>query len=296
MRKLKNIVEKAKGIKGNFAVAGAEDSEVLLACDAANRAGISKPVLVGEKEKIEEIAKYFNINISNFDIIDEKDETEKAKKAVLLVKDGKASFLMKGLIPTATLLKAVLDNETGIKDKGLLSHVMVYEIPKYHKLLFLTDGGMNINPTLEEKVQILNNAINVAEAIGIKNPKTACLSAVEVVNPKMPSTIDAFKIKEMNQKGEIRGIVDGPLAFDLAISKEAALHKGVNSEVAGDADILLVPFIEVGNGIGKSLTYFAGASSAGIVVGAKVPIVLVSRADSHEDKFNSIALACAMSM
>lgn len=296
LRKLKNIVEKAKGIKGNFAVAGAEDSEVLLACDAANIAGIGKPVLVGEKEKIEEIAKYFNINISNFDIIDEKDETEKAKKAVLLVKDGKASFLMKGLIPTATLLKAVLDNETGIKGKGLLSHVMVYEIPKYHKLLFLTDGGMNINPTLEEKVQILNNAINVAEAIGIKNPKTACLSAVEVVNPKMPSTIDAFKIKEMNQKGEIRGIVDGPLAFDLAISKEAALHKGVNSEVAGDADILLVPFIEVGNGIGKSLTYFAGASSAGIVVGAKVPIVLVSRADSHEDKFNSIALACAMSM
>lgn len=252
--------------------------------------------MIGSKEKIETLSKELNINIEDYEIIDEAEEVQKCKKAVIEVKEGRASFVMKGLVPTATLLKAVLDSEYGIRGEGLLSHVMVYEIPNYHKLLLLTDGGMNISPTLEEKVQILRNAIKVAKAIEIENPKVACLSAVEVVNPKMPSTVEAAKLKEMNQRGEIEGIVDGPLAFDLAISKEAAIHKGVKSEVAGDADILLVPFIEVGNALGKSFTYFAKARSAGIVVGAKAPIVLVSRADSHEDKFNSIAFACAVSV
>lgn len=295
MKKLSDIIKKAKGLNKKFVVAGAEDSEVLLACEAASKEGIGQPVLVGSKEKIEILAKEMNINIYNYEIIDEIEETEKCKRAVLEVKEGKAAFVMKGLVPTATLLKAVLDGEYGIRGEGLLSHVMVYEIPNYHKLLLLTDGGMNISPSLEEKVQILKNAIKVAKAIEIENPKIACLSAVEVVNPKMPSTVEAAKLKEMNQRGEIGGIVDGPLAFDLAVSKDAANHKGVKSEVAGDADILLVPFIEVGNALGKSFTYFAKARSAGIVVGAKVPIVLVSRADSHEDKFNSIAFACAVS-
>lgn len=295
MKNLSEIVRKAKGLNKRFTVAGAEDSEVLLACEAAKKEGIGQPVLVGSKEKIETLAKETNINIDDYEIIDKAEETEKCKRAVLEVKEGRASFVMKGLVPTATLLKAVLDSEYGIRGEGLLSHVMVYEIPNYHKLLLLTDGGMNISPTLEEKVQILKNAIKVAKAIEIENPKVACLSAVEVVNPKMPSTVEAAKLKEMNQRGEIEGIVDGPLAFDLAISKEAAVHKGVKSEVAGDADILLVPFIEVGNALGKSFTYFAKARSAGIVVGAKAPIVLVSRADSHEDKFNSIAFACAVS-
>ncbi|KHO63340.1 phosphate butyryltransferase [Thermoanaerobacter sp. YS13] len=295
MKNLSEIVRKAKGLNKRFTVAGAEDSEVLLACEAAKKEGIGQPVLVGSKEKLEVLAKETNINIDDYEIIDKAEETEKCKRAVLEVKEGRASFVMKGLVPTATLLKAVLDSEYGIRGEGLLSHVMVYEIPNYHKLLLLTDGGMNISPTLEEKVQILKNAIKVAKAIEIENPKVACLSAVEVVNPKMPSTVEAAKLKEMNQRGEIEGIVDGPLAFDLAISKEAAIHKGVKSEVAGDADILLVPFIEVGNALGKSFTYFAKARSAGIVVGAKAPIVLVSRADSHEDKFNSIAFACAVS-
>ncbi|SHE76076.1 phosphate butyryltransferase [Thermoanaerobacter uzonensis DSM 18761] len=295
MKNLSEIVRKAKGLNKRFTVAGAEDSEVLLACEAAKKEGIGQPVLVGSKEKIEALAKETNINIDDYEIINEVEETEKCKRAVLEVKEGRASFVMKGLVPTATLLKAVLDSEYGIRGEGLLSHVMVYEIPNYHKLLLLTDGGMNISPTLEEKVQILKNAIKVAKAIEIENPKVACLSAVEAVNPKMPSTVEAAKLKEMNQRGEIEGIVDGPLAFDLAISKEAAIHKGVKSEVAGDADILLVPFIEVGNALGKSFTYFAKARSAGIVVGAKAPIVLVSRADSHEDKFNSIAFACVVS-
>ncbi|ABY92246.1 bifunctional enoyl-CoA hydratase/phosphate acetyltransferase [Thermoanaerobacter brockii subsp. lactiethylicus] len=296
MKKLSEIVERAKGVNKKFTVAGAEDSEVLLACEAAKKEGIGQPVLIGSKEKIETLSKELNINIEDYEIIDEAEEVQKCKKAVIEVKEGRASFVMKGLVPTATLLKAVLDSEYGIRGEGLLSHVMVYEIPNYHKLLLLTDGGMNISPTLEEKVQILRNAIKVAKAIEIENPKVACLSAVEVVNPKMPSTVEAAKLKEMNQRGEIEGIVDGPLAFDLAISKEAAIHKGVKSEVAGDADILLVPFIEVGNALGKSFTYFAKARSAGIVVGAKAPIVLVSRADSHEDKFNSIAFACAVSV
>jgi phosphate butyryltransferase len=296
LKKLSEIVERAKGVNKKFTVAGAEDSEVLLACEAAKKEGIGQPVLIGSKEKIETLSKELNINIEDYEIIDEAEEVQKCKKAVIEVKEGRASFVMKGLVPTATLLKAVLDSEYGIRGEGLLSHVMVYEIPNYHKLLLLTDGGMNISPTLEEKVQILRNAIKVAKAIEIENPKVACLSAVEVVNPKMPSTVEAAKLKEMNQRGEIEGIVDGPLAFDLAISKEAAIHKGVKSEVAGDADILLVPFIEVGNALGKSFTYFAKARSAGIVVGAKAPIVLVSRADSHEDKFNSIAFACAVSV
>jgi phosphate butyryltransferase len=296
LKKLSEIFEKARGANRKFSVAGAEDVEVLLACDAAKKEGIGIPVLVGDKEKIIKISEEANISLEGYEIIDEKDEAEKCKKAVLEVREGRASFVMKGLVPTATLLKAVLDSETGIRGEGLLSHVMVYEIPAYHKLLLLTDGGMNISPTLEEKVAILKNAIKVAKTLGIENPKTACLSAVEVVNPKMPSTVEAAKLKELNQKGEIEGIVDGPLAFDLAVSKEAAEHKGVKSEVAGDADILLVPFIEVGNALGKSFTYFAKARSAGIVVGAKAPIVLVSRADSHEDKLNSIALACSVSI
>lgn len=296
MKRLNEIIERAKGIKRKFTVASAEDSEVLLACDAAKKSGIGEPILVGTKKRLEEISKDINIDISGFEIIDVDDDLEKCKRAVLAVKEGYASFVMKGLVPTATLLKAVLDPENGIRGESLLSHVMVYEIPAYHKLLILTDGGMNINPGLSEKVEILKNAIKVANSIGIENPKVACLSAVEVINPKMPSTVDAAKLKEMNINKDIGGIVDGPLAFDLAVSKEAAMHKGVKSEVAGDADIILVPFIEVGNGIGKSLTYFAGARSAGIVVGAKAPVVLVSRADSHEDKFNSIALACVASI
>lgn len=296
MKSFNEIIEKAKGVKRKFTVASAEDSEVLLACDAARKSGIGEPVLVGSKKRLEELTKDINIDIGDYEIIDESDDVKKCTRAVLAVKEGYASFVMKGLVPTATLLKAVLDADNGIRSDSLLSHVMVYEIPAYHKLLILTDGGMNISPNIDEKAEILKNAIKVARSIGIENPKTACLAAVEVVNPKMPSTVDAAKLKEMNINGDIGGIVDGPLAFDLAVSKEAAIHKGVKSEVAGDADIILAPFIEVGNGIGKSLTYFAGARSAGIVVGAKAPIVLVSRADSHEDKFNSIALACVASI
>ena len=292
IKSLKELVEAAKNQKTmKLSVAAAQDDEVLMAVDEAAKMGIVEPILVGDAEKIKEISEKINIDVKKYEMIDEKDITQAARKAVELVSSGKADFLMKGILGTADLLKAVLDKEIGLRTDRLLSHVMVYEVNTYPKLLFLTDGGMNIAPTLEEKKQIIQNAVDVCKALGIQKPKVAALAAVEVVNPKMQATLDAKALAEMAEKGEIKdAIVEGPLAFDLAVSKEAATHKGVKSEVAGDTDILLVPYIEVGNGIGKCMTYMAKAKSAGIVMGAKVPVVLVSRADTHESKLYSIAL------
>ena len=198
---------------------------------------------------------------------------------------------MKGLIGTASLLKAVLNKEAELRTNNLLSHVMIYDVPTYHKLLFLTDGGMVPYPELKDKIGIINNSVSVAKSLGIDTPKVAPICAVEVVNPSMQATIDASTLSTMNRRGQIKGcIIDGPLALDNAISKEAAKHKGIVSEVAGEADILLVPNIESGNFLGKSLTYFAKAESAGVIIGAKCPIVLVSRADSFKSKLYSIAL------
>lgn len=292
IKSLKELVEAAKNQKTmRLSVAAAQDDEVLMAVDEAAKMGIVEPILVGDTEKIKGISEKINIDIKKYEIIDEKDITMAARKAVELVSSGKADFLMKGILGTADLLKAVLDKEIGLRTDRLLSHVMVYEVSTYPKLLFLTDGGMNIAPSLEEKKQIIQNAVDVCKALGIEKPKVAALAAVEVVNPKMQATLDAKALAEMAEKGEIKdAIVEGPLAFDLAVSKEAAAHKGVKSDVAGDTDILLVPYIEVGNGIGKCMTYMAKAKSAGIVMGAKVPVVLVSRADTHESKLYSIAL------
>jgi phosphate butyryltransferase len=209
-----------------------------------------------------------------------------------MVKEGKADFLMKGLIDTAILLKAVLDKESGLRTESQLSHVMIYDLPTYHKLLFLTDGGMNISPTLEEKAKIIKNAIDAAHAMGMETVKVACIAAKEKVNDKMPATVDARALENMCKDGAfgVGAIVEGPLAFDIAVSKEAADVKGFKSEIAGDVDVLLVPNIEVGNGIGKALTYLANAQSAGVIMGASKPVVLVSRADTYEAKLNSIAL------
>jgi phosphotransacetylase len=202
---------------------------------------------------------------------------------------------MKGMLNTADLLKAVLNKEIGLKKEELLSHVMVYDVPTYHKLILLTDGGMVTYPELKDKVLIINNAVKVAKALNIANPKVAPICAVETVNSSMQATIDASLLSQMNKRGQIKGcIIDGPLALDNAISKEAAEHKGIVSEVAGDADILLVPNIESGNFLGKSLTYFAKAENAGIIMGAKCPVVLVSRADSAKSKLYSIALGALL--
>ena len=284
-----------KVVKGNkkviLSVAAAHDEEVLLAIKEATQRGIIKPILIGDKNKIREISEKIDFNLEGLEIIQKDTIEECAEIAVKLVSSNKADFVMKGLLDTSVILKAVLNKEYGLRTDSLLSHVMVYEIPSYHKLLVTTDGGMNIAPDYNQKVKILKNAIDATKPLELEYIKVACLSAKEKVNPKMISTVDARKLQEAGEKGEFGGnvIVEGPLAFDLAISKEAAKIKGFESEISGNVDIMLMPTIEVGNGIGKTLTYFAGAKSAGIIMGAKAPIVLVSRADSHESKLYSIA-------
>lgn len=293
---IKNFQELIKAAKEQttmkLAVAAAQDEDVLIAVCSAAEMGIVEPILVGETSKIKEMSEKNGLNISKYEMIEKADLTDAARASVELVSSGKADFVMKGLIDTSILLKAVLDKEIGLRTDSLLSHVMVYQVPSYHKLLFLSDGGMNIAPALEEKSMILKNSTKVAKAMGIEKVKVACLAAKEKVSPKMLATVDADKLKEMGSNGEYgEGVmVEGPIAFDLAVSKEAANIKKFESEVAGDTDIILVPTIEVGNGIGKALTYMAKAESAGIIMGAKAPVVLVSRADSHEAKLNSIAL------
>lgn len=297
MKTLKELITLAekKKIK-TLAVAAAADADVLTAVSKAKEIGLINATLIGSKDLIEEIAKDNNIDISEMEVIDEKNDLKAAIIAVSLVREKKADFLMKGMLKTSEILKAVLNKETGIRGKGLLSHVMLYEVPNYHKLLFLTDGGMVPYPTIEEKVGIINNAVTLAHALGIKVPKVAPICAVEVVNEGMQATIDAAVLSQMNRRGQITGcIIDGPLALDNAVSKTAAEHKNIKSEVAGDADILLVPNIESGNFLGKSLTYFADAKNAGVVIGALCPIVLVSRADPMDSKLYSIALGSIVS-
>ncbi len=275
-----------------LAVAAADDENVLNAVCTASEKGLIKPILIGDEKKIKLVAKAINVNIDDYEIINKIAVEDIAETTVRLVNDGKADFLMKGLIDTAVLLRAVLNKEYGLRTKSQLSHVMVYDVKNYHKLLYLTDGGMNITPSFDEKVKITINAIKVVKAMGNETVKIAGIAAKEKVNDKMIATVEARKLQEMSENGDFgeNVIFEGPLALDLAVSLEAAEVKSFKSKIAGDTDVLLVPTIEVGNGIGKTLTYLAGASSAGVIMGAKVPVVLVSRADSFESKLNSIAL------
>lgn len=297
MKKLTDLLKSAAdGHKKTLSVAVAQDKEVLKAVTEAVKLNIINAILVGDSEKIHEISEEENLDLNSIKIIDEKDILKSAAKAVALVSEGKAQFIMKGMLGTSDLLRAVLNKEAGLRGSSLLSHVMIYEVPAYHKLLFLTDGGMVPYPELNDKIGIINNAVKVAHSLGIDCPKVAPICAVEVVNPSMQATLDAATLTQMNNRGQIKGcIIDGPLGFDNAISEEAASHKGIISDVAGDADILLVPNIESGNFLGKAMTYFAGAESAGVIVGAKCPVVLVSRADSAKSKLYSIALGSIVS-
>lgn len=292
INKLDDMLKKLKGDKRvTLSVAAAHDEEVLLAIKSAVEMEIITPILIGEENKIREISKEINFDLSKFKIINKGTIEECAETAVKLVSLGEADFVMKGLLDTSVILKAVLNKEWGLRTDSLLSHVMVYEVPSYDKLLVTTDGGMNIEPDYDQKVKILKNAIEATKPLGLKHIKVACLAAKEKVNSKMQATVDARALQEAGERGEFGKdvTVEGPLAFDLAVSKEAAKVKGFKSKVSGETDIMLMPTIEVGNGIGKALTYFAGAKSAGIIMGAKAPIVLVSRADSHESKLYSIA-------
>ncbi len=287
---LRKVEEGAK--RSLLSVAVAQDAEVLLAVDAAYDLGIAGAILVGNEAEIREIAAKLDINVDKYTILDEADKVEACRKAVKLVRDGEADVVMKGLVDTSIILKAVLDKEIGLRMSPVLSHVAVFEVPGYDRLFYLTDAAMNIAPDLEAKKHILRNAITVAHALGNENPVACALCAVEKVNPKMQATLDAAALVEANQAGEIGGCtVIGPLALDNAISPEAAKHKGITDPNAGKADILLVPAIEVGNVFYKSMVFMAKAKNAGMIVGAKAPIVLTSRADSDETKLNSIALA-----
>lgn len=292
INKLDDMLKKLKGDKRvTLSVAAAHDEEVLLAIKSAVEMEIITPILIGQEHKIRKISKEINFDLDNVKIINKETIEECAEIAVKLVSSGEADFVMKGLLDTSVILKAVLNKEWGLRTDSLLSHVMVYEVPSYDKLLVTTDGGMNIEPDYDQKVKILKNAIEATKPLGLKHIKVACLAAKEKVNSKMQATVDARALQEAGERGEFGKdvTVEGPLAFDLAVSKEAAKVKGFKSKVSGETDIMLMPTIEVGNGIGKALTYFAGAKSAGIIMGAKAPIVLVSRADSHESKLYSIA-------
>ena len=297
LRTFDEVLNKAKDYgpkKMAVASAGAED--VLKAVEAARKEGLTDSILVGDKKEIIQIAEKMGINPANYEIIDKPDKTETARCAVELVRNKKASILMKGMMGTARLLQVVLDKEIGLRTNRLLSHVYTLEIKNYNRLLTMTDGAMNISPDLKQKAQIIQNAIYYAHSMGIKKPKVAVVAALELVNPDMPATIDAACLAKMSERGQIvGGIVDGPLAFDNAISKEAALHKGIESPVSGEVDIVLVPNIESGNIFAKGLVYLAKAVPAGLLLGAKAPVVLVSRSDSAQSKLYSIALGVLMS-
>lgn len=282
---------KQRGPK-TISVACAQDKEVLLAVEAARKEGIAKAILVGDETLISEIAEELNIALSDYEVVNETDPAKACLKAVELVSTGVADIVMKGLVDTSIILKAVLNKEIGLRTGLPLSHVAVFKIDGYDRLFFVTDAAMTLSPDLMTKKQILENAVSLAHALDIAEPKVAVLCAKEKTDEKMPCTIDAFKLQEMQENGEIKGcLVGGPFALDNAVSEEAAKHKGMTHPIGGKADILLVPNIESGNILYKSLVFFARAENAGLIVGAKAPIVLTSRADSDIAKLNSIALA-----
>lgn len=274
------------------AVAVAQDSAVLEAVKAAKERKIADAILVGDEAKIKEIAAELNIDLSDFEIINVEDVTEAALTAVKLVHEGKADMYMKGLIDTKGFLKSVLDKEVGLRTGKPLSHVCVFDVEGIDHLLFLTDVAFIPYPTLEDKVNIIHNTLEITKACGIENPKVAPLAAVEVVNPKMPVTVEAAELAQMNKDGKIPGcIVDGPLSLDLAIDPEAAKHKGATDRaIQGDADVLLFPDIHAGNLVYKAMVHTANVINGNVLTGTKAPVILTSRSDSMEVKVNSLAL------
>ena len=274
------------------AVAHPCDASALAAAVDAAAKRLIIPILVGPVSKIREIAEKAQIDLGTIEIVDARHSHAAAAVAVQLVREGKAELLMKGSLHTDELLGAVVARETGLRTARRLSHAFIMDVPSYHKVLIVTDAAINIAPTLEEKVDICQNAIDLAHAMGVEHPKLALLAAVETVTSKMPATLDAAALCKMADRGQITGgLLDGPLAFDNAISKEAARTKGINSEVSGDPDILLAPDLEAGNILAKLLSFLGNSDSAGLVLGAKVPIILTSRADNARAKIASCAVA-----
>ncbi|MBJ8054243.1 phosphate butyryltransferase [Bacillus cereus] len=294
--KLEHLIDQAAGQpKKTVAVAVAEDHEVIEAVAKAIKLQLAQFRLYGNQEKIIGMLQEHGLQTSeHIEVIAAASSAEAAELSVKAVRNGEADVLMKGNIPTANILKAVLNKEWGLRKGSVLSHVAAFEVPNYDCLIFVTDAAMNIAPDVTQKAAIIQNTVEVARAIGIDLPKVAPIAAVEVVNPAMQATIDAAMLTQMNRRGQIKNcVVDGPLALDNAVSQIAAEHKGIVSDVAGKADILLVPTIEAGNVLYKSLVYFANAKVGAMIAGAKAPIVLTSRADSAETKVYSLALAVA---
>ena len=296
-QKFDDIVAKVKecGMK-KVAVSVAQDSAVLEAVKEAKARGIADAILVGDEPKIREIAAELNMDLEGFEIIHEPDMIQASLTAVKLAHDGKADMYMKGLIDSKNFLKSVLDKEVGLRTGGTLSHVCVFEIPGIDRLLFLTDVAFMTYPTLEDKVNIIKNTLPVCKACGVDNPKVAPLAAVEVLNPKMPVTVEAAELTRMCEAGELTGcIVDGPLSLDLAIDAEAAKHKGATDrKIQGDADVLLFPDIHAGNLVYKAIVHMVQVKNGCILTGTKVPVILTSRSDTFETKVNSIALAAVV--
>lgn len=290
---IQDLIELSKKNKAKrLVVAVANDPYVLKAVEHARVAGLIIPILVGDELGIRQELMHLNFPMHAYQIIDEKDAVEACKKATYFIRQGKGDILMKGLVDTSILLKAVLDKEFGIRGPRRLSHITLLELKHYHKLLLLSDAAMNIAPDVELKKEIIQNGVEVLHKIGVTCPNVGVIAAVEKVNPKMQATLDAEALIQSHQDNSFN--IGGPFGLDNAINKEAALHKGVKDPMAGEVDFLLMPAIEAGNILYKALMFLSDAKSASMVCGATHPIVLTSRADSDETKFNSIALACLM--
>lgn len=295
IRTMAQLMAAAKqGEKKIVSVAVPEDDEVMEAVEAARKEGIISAILVGNGEKIKTVADKLGIDLSNYEVVDERGgNTAAALRAVEIVSSGNADIFMKGMLHSADYLRAVLNKEKGLRTGRVLSHAYIHEIEGYDRLFFVTDGVVNLYPDLKTKIDIVNNCADICHAFGLECPKVAILGAVEVVNVAMPPTLDAAALAQMSNRKQFKGcIVDGPLALDNAVSEESAHHKGIVSPVAGKADVLFVPNIETGNILAKSMVYFARNKTAALVLGAKAPVILTSRADSAETKMYSIASAC----
>lgn len=273
------------------AIAAAHEQEILLAAEDAEKRGLADCILVGDRTVIGEIAEQASIHIGRMMVIHEPEPKQAARKVMELVRLGHAQIAMKGKIETGDFLRAALDREVGLRVGRLLTHVGIFEIPGFDRLIFISDAGVVVAPTMEQKIEIVQNAIYVAQRLGVEQPKVAILAATEMVNPKIPATLDAANLSKMADRGQIEGgLIDGPLALDNAISPESAQIKGIKSDVAGRADILIPPDVEAANVLAKAITYFAKGNMAGVVVGGKSPLIVASRSDPHETKLVSMAL------
>ncbi len=292
-RNLDDLVEAARAFgPARIAVAAGHDPDVIEALKRAGQIGLAEGIFVGNAHKILELARQAELEIPTARLIHEPDDAAAARKAIALVRDGQASLLMKGKISTATLARAVLDRETGLRTGRLLSQVIVFQVPGFDRLMLMSDAAMNIAPSLEQKAEICRNAIAVAHAIGIEKPNLALLCALEMVNPEMPATVDAAALTVMNRRGQIKGAyLEGPIALDAPLSRFAADRKGIESPLVENTDIFIAPDIEAANILYRAILYFARGESGGIVYGARVPLILLSRAETPETKIRSIALA-----